>query len=308
MIIWRAADIDQPPTCVVHRDFATQRHFTPIYLLLDDRRRGQEHYDARIPKRLPTRIVPPTRFQQMTNMAIPELLSGKGQQATIDGAGVGSEFFECLDSRSSYVLSQAESTAKDTPQLTPRKHKQKDPAVMDTLKDIQKAWGEERDKQFVTFGERIGAGNACLVTSEATQTDLQCWIANGSWTFCPTCGRRRPNGKFMCNAAWTRRGRRSVEIMCTGGCDARSKTLLKKVSPSAGEQQDEDDIISVEEKGDDQSNPKKYCTIEAYVTPQMDDWPPELKNLSEKNTRALSVIDLHVDFKNVRGVGLSFAN
>ena len=53
--------------------------------------------------------------------------------------------------------------------------------------------------------------------------DVQDWMAWASWTFCPLCGHRRPNGKLTPH--WWRRGASAVSARCKGGCDPHPQDL-----------------------------------------------------------------------------------
>eukprot|EP00973_Karenia_brevis_P064601 8975848-Karenia_brevis.AAC.1 len=48
IIIWRVANPDQLPTCVPHSGMTPETPVQAIYLFLNERRRGGEHYNAGI--------------------------------------------------------------------------------------------------------------------------------------------------------------------------------------------------------------------------------------------------------------------
>eukprot|EP00973_Karenia_brevis_P094323 12421908-Karenia_brevis.AAC.1 len=48
IIVWRMASPEQLPTCCPCQGMSPDSPVQPIYLMLDERRRGSEHYNARI--------------------------------------------------------------------------------------------------------------------------------------------------------------------------------------------------------------------------------------------------------------------
>ena len=70
--------------------------------------------------------------------------------------------------------------------------------------------------------------------------NIQDWVANGSWTWCPNCHRRRPNGKLTSN--WRAKGRAAVEIKCKGGCD-KNPHELSSMQEGAPADDSEDEVL-----------------------------------------------------------------
>ena len=104
------------------------------------------------------------------------------------------------------------------------------------------------------------------------------WMSEASWTFYPLCGRRRPNGKIQPD--WNCKDRKCrAKVHCPGGCDRRAEDLCKPVTGDA----------------------KAIGRIAAYVTPQKEDWPEELFNLTAAEAASLEIIKLNCTYKNIRG-------
>ena len=111
---------------------------------------------------------------------------------------------------------------------------------------------------------------------------------NGCRTFCPTCGRRRANGKL--EEGWLRRkdvssvkpAERSdvsrVAVPCNGGCGLRAAALCAQR---------------------DVGNPDG-TRLAAYVTPQQDDWPQVLLTLSDAEATSLQIIRLDCTYRTIQ--------
>lgn len=123
----------------------------------------------------------------------------------------------------------------------------------------------------------------------------QAWIACASWTFCPKCGLTKCTGKILhtirrMNKAernkydkcgWQELGADAVVNVCDPACDLNSITL--QMQRPANEDN------------------KKHTKLQAYVTPAAKDWPKELLSLTADQKTSLAPIDLHCEYKDVRG-------
>ena len=88
------------------------------------------------------------------------------------------------------------------------------------------------------------------------------WMRLGSWTFCPRCGQRRPQGKL--HPGWTRKS--VAQPCCTKNC--HSLTPLQALP---------------------------------HVVPQLAHWPHALLHLDASDFQELPLLDIKVDFRAVRG-------
>ena len=168
------------------------------------------------------------------------------------------------------------------------------------IPQIAKAWANEQSKQFQITKESLPSMSS-LSKRHADRTKLkeQSWIANGSWSFCPKCGRRRADGRLV--MSWESKGQRIVEIPCPGQCDFRPSQLLENLLAEEKPQAEGDEQIVAAEIPPSTSKAKRGYSLKAYVTPQSEDWPEELRCLHEADAKALSIIDLHVDYKRIKG-------
>ena len=146
--------------------------------------------------------------------------------------------------------------------------------------DSGKSGGDREPELLECKCPKVGTECNCLITARKPLTWMQC----GSWTFCATCGIRRPDGKFV--DEWDRTGEGCVQCnVCVRGCDLK---------PSELERAPDSDAIALA---------KESQTF--YVTPAKEDWP-QLKDdggkevcaieaLTETECRALEIIRLDVD-------------
>ena len=153
------------------------------------------------------------------------------------------------------------------------------------------------------------------------------WIARGSWTHCPDCGRVRADGKI--DVRWLSQRRKPVTCKCSGGCDkrpielgaqvptdddGRSKlvspagdTLKAYVTPRHGEIS-EDEVKRIRRELEiqvDDADPRAAFPTAAET---MDDWPDVLLDLADDEVGALAPLDIKVEFKTVRGGRASIKN
>ena len=92
------------------------------------------------------------------------------------------------------------------------------------------------------------------------------WLSVASWRFCPSCGRRKADGKL--EESWlSKKDVSRVAIPCKGGCDPRAALLCRP-------------------KDDAAVAPPRL----PYVAPQQDDWPEELLGLTEVEAESLQII------------------
>ena len=102
-------------------------------------------------------------------------------------------------------------------------------------------------------------------------------LSEASWTFCPSCGRRKADGKL--EEGWLNKKDISrVAIPCKGGCDPRADLLCRP-------------------KGDAAVAPSRL----PYVAPQQDAWPEELLGLTEVEAESLQIIRPDATFRTVQG-------
>eukprot|EP00973_Karenia_brevis_P003837 530817-Karenia_brevis.AAC.1 len=155
------------------------------------------------------------------------------------------------------------------------------------MSHVKRAWDEERDQRFSICG-RIPQQLRAESKFAVDKTDLreQSWIAYGAWTFCPICGRRRPNGKLILH--WQCRGRAAVATPCLGQCDLDPRSLLMTADDAAADDQDQGDSCRKGDADRGRASTKKGCSLKAYITPQERDWPDELHALSATDAKSLS--------------------
>ena len=170
------------------------------------------------------------------------------------------------------------------------------------ISTVRRAFGRTRDLGSARDAWIAEFANAFSITDEmpsvshwptkfsAKQTAWleEQWIAEASWIFCPFCGRRRPLGQLV--RAWTTRGRLAVEQPCRPYCDLRPEVLQKDVRPAQG----------AEKK-------KKAAKLEAYVTPNKEDWPAVFLTpdgapaLNAAERASLSLVLLDATYNSARG-------
>ena len=159
-------------------------------------------------------------------------------------------------------------------------------AAHGTRMTVGTSWQSEMNKAFAIGNEQPSLIEKLTPLEKKSQSKLdeQNWIAFGSWTFCDRCGRQRADGKL---ADWIRRtylvGKLAC-VRCQGGCDRAAKDLDVDRDP---------DVEPLQRKAGE--------TIKAYVTPQKSDWPAVFFELPVTELSKLAPIDLHVDYKNVKG-------
>ncbi|CAE8634707.1 unnamed protein product [Polarella glacialis] len=188
----------------------------------------------------------------------------------------------------------------------------------------------ESDVQCTVPGERDGL--ASFAGHEADdETDEQEWVAWGSWTFCPDCGRRRPDGKWC--KAWRKQEAASVAVRCKGGCDRAPQQLcVDRVvdSPSVQDEapkpeqltakgrlnayviprqdraREHVDYLGTGAKEAEGSNERygprgEFNLSEMYGPGNFGDWPLEILQLTDQEVQCLSVVTLRVQQSDVRG-------
>ena len=143
--------------------------------------------------------------------------------------------------------------------------------------DAGTAWKKEHDDNAFDLFRAIPPAPAQQQQQKQQGSARQEWMANASWTFCPLCGLRRPEGKFL---AHKRLPASDVKKKCPNGCDLRPDELDQAQANRPA---------------------KKGPKLKAYVTPQASNWPREMKELSRADAMALSVIHLDAEYKSVRG-------
>ena len=333
MIIWRAAEPARQPTCCPPQDFSLEARAQPIYLLLDERRRGSEHYDARMLMAPPAATRPMEKSEGKTAPAarpkptpdlkkrpasakpsgvVWKIAGGCAQEhslqmlcdGTMESRAAGRERTAVAGAMDVQVNAiRALDEAMQGGSLTHAGTRQDDRPHENTGDHISQmacAWAEEQRKQFRVSGGVLPPKHSSLQRhADRTELKEQSWIATGSWSFCPHCGRRRPDGKLTLN--WEGRGRRVVEVPCRGHCDPCPRALLKNLLDEGGSHEVGDATLPEPRVSNIASAHKKRRSLKAYVTPQIGDWPEELRCLGEADAKALSIIDLHVDFKRVKG-------
>ena len=148
--------------------------------------------------------------------------------------------------------------------------------------DSPTSWEAEQNMQFaVAF--QLHNQRSLPVLADSDLSGL--WLQNGSWTFCPRCGRHRArSSKFPLAAD------HSPVAACQPACDRDALLLL--------------------------AAPQKNMTIvnklEGYVTPAIKHWQlwteyissgqlPFITFLSKEELHNLAVVDIKVDFRSRRG-------
>ena len=149
-------------------------------------------------------------------------------------------------------------------------------------KIVSQTWEQEYEHSYAVAIQKPQKRKA----SDILSTDAEgLWLQDGSWSFCPQCGRRRPRSRV--EPSWTFT---SPAILCSPTCDPHPVELL---SPP-------------------QRPPVKDAGIQAYVTPVADIWYswseciaskqlPLTSLLSDKELASLAVVDIHVDYRSRRG-------
>ena len=146
--------------------------------------------------------------------------------------------------------------------------------------DEPKNWDFEVDQSFAVSVPKPGK----LEMTVDSDDDIAQWLSHGAWTFCPHCGRRRPRSQVT-----------SLKVLqpasiCRPRCDPTASELLH---PRVAEE-------------------NKKTKLDAYVTPNSQDWEPLLQelqltglpivdNISKKDLESLAVLDLKVEFQTRRG-------
>ena len=161
---------------------------------------------------------------------------------------------------------------------------------------------DEQGKLFVVAGPQPPAVEslACKTPKNKDLTDMmdQQWISVASWTMCPSCGRRRPDGEL--SADWAKhRGSTIVYRKCGGGCDLAPAVL----NTSLG--------VNSDDMGEKQVKPKDDGTSKVYVTPAIEHWTvlgadgeyisSGLLDLTLDEASLLAPLDLKCDYSIIRG-------
>ena len=158
------------------------------------------------------------------------------------------------------------------------------------------AWATEQNKTFSILADIPPVRAWQPVPAKVSQTAWRehDWIAAASWTFCPDCGRRRPDG--VLEEHWFRKGNKAVAVPCDKGCDLPPHKLLEK--GDAGPPKND----SRNTEGDEPApKRKKQEKLQAYVTPNQADWPEVFLRrgkpvLTEMEAKSLSIILLDATF------------
>ncbi|CAE7809429.1 pif1, partial [Symbiodinium necroappetens] len=142
-------------------------------------------------------------------------------------------------------------------------------------------WESEFERTFcITFAKPEMRYSAVDPDDEVDQ-----WLVRGSWTFCPKCGRRRP----QCNVASLTLQR--ADKTCRYRCDPEPEDLLLPRT---------------------ESDLGRHCKLDAYVTPNAHHWEhlladlhvtglPLVPGLTKKDLDTLAVLDLKIDYQTRRG-------
>ena len=374
LVVWRQANLDQAPACFVPHALGHLGDVTPIYLLLDERRAGCEHYSALVPgagagaglepvedggrpagseggKGWVRRRLPPSfglapnlgpwsrhgldmdtmellladQDNGMTPKDIvakyfpknPEKLRPVRRWGKADKDRIRDEFQRHkraaeLDFRGQSrkqaasvvavgrtkldVLRRASTSAAgacDTAMGSWQAEAATLQARSSGLRTAEEVWGEEALQLFSVLDGIPGLPAASTATESSAETVafLHRWMRVASWTFCPHCGRRSPTVSLSWN--WAKNEAGAVCKPCVGGCDPTSEFL--------------------EGRQEDATSTKK---LQAYITPQAaywdafrnfvcqnesSTWSDLFLLLPEKDMKALSLIELKVDFQTQRG-------
>ena len=142
-------------------------------------------------------------------------------------------------------------------------------------------WAEEREFNFSVVGT-LPKGKQTKCEDEDPSS---LWLLEGSWTFCPVCGRRRARSKTQ---RWSI-GELTSHAVCRPSCDTSAVDLLAQAP---------EDV--------------RHNRILVYTTPERSVWHswsaaissgalPLTAVLSPEELKDLAVLTIHVDFRARRG-------
>ncbi|CAE7393007.1 USP17L21, partial [Symbiodinium pilosum] len=143
-------------------------------------------------------------------------------------------------------------------------------------------WSEEHEQNFSVAFDRPAKRQ---LGSTAVSDVNGLWLRNGSWVFCPACGRRHARvhtDKFSLKEY-------AASSPCYPFCDPTAEDLLTKAPVKKARER-----------------------LRAYVTPQVDTWRPWCQDIANGNLplttlltkqelQDLAVLDIHVDYQSRRG-------
>ena len=143
-------------------------------------------------------------------------------------------------------------------------------------------WADEHGRHFTIACDKP-AKRSTVPVSEMDESSV--WLLHGSWTFCPHCGRHRPQTRMQGLSV-----KHSSAVPCFPSCDRDAADLL---APR-------------------QSQVTMANKLEGYVVPRADHWRSwsnhigngELRLadlLSEAELRDLAVLHINVEFRSRRG-------
>ncbi len=150
------------------------------------------------------------------------------------------------------------------------------------FEDAPANWESEQKLEFAVAGE-LPACRSLPVLAESDLNGL--WLQNGSWTFCPRCGRHRARSAKFPLAA-----NHSPVVPCHPACDPDALLLL---APP-------------------QQNLTVVNKLQGYITPALKHWQswteyiaggqlPLTRILPKEELHNLAVVDIKIDFRSRRG-------
>jgi hypothetical protein len=165
------------------------------------------------------------------------------------------------------------------------------------------AWHEEHGNAFRIQTQHPPFKKLKRHKNADAEWEEQDWAAIASWTFCPDCGRRRPDGKLA--KTWEARKSKTVCVKCTGGCDFDPITLETEVARNGD---DEPDDFPRPERPQPKAKSKAKARLKTYVTPQKEHWNDRrdkdfnvFQELTHAEACSLAPLDIKCDYITVKG-------
>lgn len=131
--------------------------------------------------------------------------------------------------------------------------------------------------------------------------DDRLWAQHCSWTFCPKCFRRRPDGKLGPTCGLLAK---DVERACANGCDLAPDQLCVELSPDSVPAKWQRPYVTPSSSRLPSGLSGRYGRQGEHSWADMfasGHWPLQILQLTEEECHSLSILTLRVQHKEVRG-------